>query len=157
MGIRRKQTAQVISRRKFIKLRKIPISRQEFTHLLLACSQGRSGLLGKSNCPLQFKFNVALRPHAETMRTIMDGEPRTSTSTFTQLPSSCVQCSFMSTETIGAQDVHLDFHPVRELCSHGNITIAQAYIYTGSGTRLCDQWSFLLLPYSAQLQTRPRL
>ena len=33
-------------------------------------------------------FNVALRPHAETMRTIRDRDPRTATSTFTQLLSS---------------------------------------------------------------------
>ena len=35
-----------------------------------------------------FLFDVALRPRAETIRTIMDGEPRTATSTFTQLLNS---------------------------------------------------------------------
>ena len=35
-----------------------------------------------------FLFDVALRLHAETIRTIMDGWPRTATSTFTQLLSS---------------------------------------------------------------------
>ena len=35
-----------------------------------------------------FKFNVALCPNAETIRTIKDGEPRTSASTFAQLLSS---------------------------------------------------------------------
>ena len=34
------------------------------------------------------RFNVALRPHAEAVETIRDGEPRTATSTFTQLVSS---------------------------------------------------------------------
>ena len=36
----------------------------------------------------------------ETIRLIRDGEPRTATSTFTQLLSSDVQCRFTSTETI---------------------------------------------------------
>ena len=36
----------------------------------------------------------------ETIRTIRIGEPRTSTSTFTQLLISDCQCSFTSTETI---------------------------------------------------------
>ena len=40
-------------------------------------------------------FNVALRPHAETVRTIRDREPRTSTSSFTQRLSSD-RCSSFS-------------------------------------------------------------
>ena len=49
-----------------------------------------------------FKFNVALRP--ETTRTTRDGEPRTATSTFTQLLGSDVylvqiQCCFTSRDT----------------------------------------------------------
>ena len=58
----------------------------------------------------------------DTLRTIRDGESRTSTSSFTQLLLSSaewwVQCCFTFTETIrtvrelGAQDVHLDFHKV---------------------------------------------
>ena len=37
----------------------------------------------------------------ETIRTIMDGEPRTATSTFTQiLRSEIIQCCFASTETV---------------------------------------------------------
>ena len=58
-------------------------------------------------------------------RLIRDGEPRTSTSTFTQLLSSALgllllKCCFTSTETVGllrtgAQDGHLDFHTAPEL------------------------------------------
>ena len=63
----------------------------------------------------------------ETVRTVRDGVPRTSISTFTQLLSSAEtvqvqrQCCFSSTETVidywgrGAQDVHLDFHTDLEL------------------------------------------
>ena len=36
----------------------------------------------------------------ETIKLIRDGEPRTSTSTYTQLPSSDVQCCFTSTKNI---------------------------------------------------------
>ena len=70
---------------------------------------------------------------AETVRLIRDGEPRTATSTFTQLLGSVLQCCFTATETIqykllgtGAQDVHLDCHLTPGLCSsvllygHGN-------------------------------------
>ena len=32
-----------------------------------------------------FQFNASLRPHAEIIKTIRDGEPSTATSTFTQL------------------------------------------------------------------------
>ena len=51
--------------------------------------------------------------------TIRDGEPRTSTSTFTQLLSSdnpwFVQCCLTSTEIIGLlRDVHLDFRTALE-------------------------------------------
>ena len=58
---------------------------------------------------------MLLYVHTETVH----GEPRKSTSTFTQLLSSedtvLDECCFMSTETIcllgtGAQDGHLDFH-----------------------------------------------
>ena len=65
----------------------------------------------------------------ETIRTIRDGEPRTSTSTFTQLLSSLgylyistlVEYCFASTETAGllgtgAQDGYLDFYTAPELC-----------------------------------------
>ena len=63
----------------------------------------------------------------ETIGTIRDGKPRTSTSTFTQLLSSdtmSLQCCCTSTETIrlirdgGAQDGHLDFHTTPELRKH---------------------------------------
>ena len=57
-----------------------------------------------------FKFNVALRPRCVqvqccfTIRTIREREPRTTTSTSTQLPNSDhpvqVQCCFTSTEVI---------------------------------------------------------
>ena len=45
----------------------------------------------------------------ETERTTRDGEPRTSTSTFTQLLSSVFQCCFTSTETVQTinNNVHL--------------------------------------------------
>ena len=76
----------------------------------------------------------------ETIGLIRDGEPRTATSTFTQLLSSVmmmmfvelnvlgrrltyklVECCFTATETVGllgtgAQDGHLDFHTAPELC-----------------------------------------
>ena len=45
---------------------------------------------------------VCCRTSTETVRTLRDGEPRTATSTFTQLLSSAdvqVQCCFTSTET----------------------------------------------------------
>ena len=81
----------------------------------------------------------------ETIRTIRDGEPRTTTLIFTQLHflevrfyqsllcvvwsrlqyrnldrPKLVECRFTSTETVGllgtgAQDVHLDFHTAPEL------------------------------------------
>ena len=57
-------------------------------------------------------------------RLIMDREPRTATSTFTQLLSLVrvmAECCFTSTETVGllgtgAQDGRLDFHTAPELC-----------------------------------------
>ena len=52
---------------------------------------------------LLFKFRCCFTS-TETIRTIRDGEPRTATSTFTQLRSSethpSVQCCFTATETI---------------------------------------------------------
>ena len=46
-------------------------------------------------------FSAVLRLHAEAVRTIRDGEPRTSTSTFTQLLTrSLLQCCFTSSETV---------------------------------------------------------
>ena len=74
----------------------------------------------------EFECNVALRPqrpyglfHFGTSR-----EPRTATSTFTQVLSSeifhaFVLCCFTSTETVRTvrdQDGHLDFHTAAELC-----------------------------------------
>ena len=45
--------------------------------------------------------SVVLRLHAETVRTIRDGETRMSTSTFTQLLArSLLQCCFTSSETV---------------------------------------------------------
>ena len=67
----------------------------------------------------------------ETIRTIRDGESRTVTSTFTQLPSSapvefkyCFVVSYVHRDHKdywgrGAQDGHLDFHTAPELCMTG--------------------------------------
>ena len=61
-------------------------------------------------------------PSTETVRTIRGGEPRTSTSTFTQLLSSVVSVFSVALRPqrsyglLGAQDVHLDFHTAPELC-----------------------------------------
>ena len=61
----------------------------------------------------------------ETIRVIRDGEPRTATSTFTQLPSSDVYCSSSMLLYVhrdhkdykgrGAQDGHLDLHTAPRL------------------------------------------
>ena len=59
---------------------------------------------------------LLMMPYSHIVRTIRDGEPRTATSTFTQLLSLFVPVCFTSTETIrtirdgGALDGHLDFH-----------------------------------------------
>ena len=66
----------------------------------------------------------------ETIKLISDGEPRTSTSTFTQHLSSDVQYCFTSTKNIefirdeGAQDVHLDFHQASDVIVMHTLTIA---------------------------------
>ena len=57
-------------------------------------------VLGRVNLP-RSSVQCFFTSTAETIRTIRDREPRTSTSTFTQLLSSVsVQCCFTSTETI---------------------------------------------------------
>ena len=64
------------------------------------------------NSETPFEFSVALRPQ----RTIRDGEPKTSTSTFTQLLSSVASCSMLlyvhrdhtNYCARGTQDGHLD-------------------------------------------------
>ena len=76
-------------------------------------------------------FSVALCPHAETVRTIRDGETRTATSTFTQLLSSDPTLLLLLLQKLfyvhrdrknywgrGDQDGHLDFHTAPELCPH---------------------------------------
>ena len=77
--------------------------------------------------PDTIKFNAALRPHRPCIRTVMDGEPRTATSTSaTQLLSSnTAHCCFTSTQTMHedcygrrAQDGHLDLHTAPKLCWH---------------------------------------
>ena len=74
-----------------------------------------------------FKFN-AFFTSTETIRTSRDGEPRTATSTFTQLLSSAVYFFFFFKSVLlyvhrehkfcygrGPQDGHLDFHKTPEL------------------------------------------
>ena len=72
-----------------------------------------------------FEFNVALSPQRQ-YGLFRDGEPRTSTSTFTHLLYSvlCLQFSVALRPQrpygllgTGAQDVHLDFHTPSVLCS----------------------------------------
>ena len=90
---------------------------------------------GIPECPLQlshsswghshqFKFKATLRPQRPWGQ-LQTGDPRMSTSTFTQLlrsqPPVQVQTYFTSTETMRtirdgvSQDVHLDFHTAPEL------------------------------------------
>ena len=95
---------------------------------------------GAAELRLMFKFNVALRP--QTVRTIRDGEPRTATSTFTQLLSFVRLSS--SSELLyvhrghegllrtGAQDGHVDFHTAPELWETEETTATlQLYERTG--------------------------
>ena len=63
---------------------------------------GTADLAGNKHCRKECVLHVT---STETIRTIRDGEPRTATSTFTQLLSSAfglvqVQCCVTSTETI---------------------------------------------------------
>ena len=86
-------------------------------------------------------------------RFIRDGEPRTATSTFTQLlspESQLVRCCFTFTETVGllgtgAQDGHLDFHTAAELWNRSR---SSGFVYNASVMHVLGP----LFPRSGQLQ-----
>ena len=84
-------------------------------------SPGRPPRLSRRSCPQFFSFFFSFTS-TETIQTIRDGEPRTSTATFTQILPPVLQCFFLyvhrdHTDHLGrgAQGVHRDFHTAPEL------------------------------------------
>ena len=72
----------------------------------------------------------------ETIKTIRDGEPRTVTSTFTQLLSHdswwwsvALRPQKLGLFGTGAQDVHLDFHTAPELCMGRGLVEVLLYVH----------------------------
>ena len=93
--------------------------------LSLAVSETLNWLSSLPICKSHFGVQLCCFTSTENVRTIRDGEPMTSSLTFSQPLSSVysgswLKCCFTSTETVGllgtgAQDGHLDVHTAPEL------------------------------------------
>ena len=69
------------------------------THSTLLAFSLRENVSTKNSCGSTLQVQCCFTT-TEAIRTIRDGEPRTATSTFTQLLSSVLQCCFTSTEIV---------------------------------------------------------